>query len=110
MSNARRGRRRDLSGWLPASRVRGERRGGGSPRRVAADDANDEGHIGDVRADGVVEDDGGDDDLDDDDNNESKDENRDDNDDNVVVSGEAAAAAAPTTRMAATMATSTKVT
>ena len=43
---------------------------GGSPRRPAADDANNDGHIGNVQADGVVEDDGDDNDLDEDDNDE----------------------------------------
>ena len=97
-------------GLLPRA-LRGEQRGGGSPCRSAANDADNDGHIGDVRANGVVKDDGDDDNLDDDDNDdEGEDKNRDDNDDNAVVSGESAAAAAPTTRMAATMATSTKVT
>ncbi len=99
---------------LPPRGSRGEGRGEGSPCRAAPDaaaaaDAND-GHIGNVQADGVVEDDGDDDDLDDDNNDEGEDENGDDDNNNTVVSGEAAAAAAPTTRMAATMARTKKVT
>jgi hypothetical protein len=113
-SDARRGCRRDSSGWPPASRIAWGRAGGGSPCRAATDaaanDANNDGHIGNIQADGVVKDDGDNDDLDDDDDDEGKDENRDNDDDDAVVSGEAAAAAAPTTRMAATMATTTKVT
>ena len=88
--------------------------GGGSPCRaaanVAAGNKDNDGHIGDVRADGVVEDDGDNNDLDNEDDDKGKDKNGDDNDDNAVVSGEAVAAAALTTRMAARMATTTKVT
>ena len=75
-----------------------------------ADNNNNDGHIGDVRADGVVEDDGDDDDLDDNNDDEGKDKKGDDDVNNVVILGKAAAAAAPTTRMVATMATMTKVT
>ncbi len=107
--DARRVRRCDWSGWPPASRVAWGGVGGGIPCRAAANDADD-GHIGDVRADGIVEDDGDNDDLDDDNDDKGKDKNRDNDDNDAVISGEAAAAAAPTTRMAATMATSTKVT
>jgi hypothetical protein len=115
LSDAQRGCRRDSSGWPPASRVAwGGAAGGGSPCRAAAnaapDNADNNGHIGNVRADGVVKDDGDNDDLDNDDDHEGKDEKGDDDDDDAVVSGEAAAAVALTTRMAATMATTTKVT
>ena len=104
-SDAQGGCRRDSSGWPPASRIAWGEAGGGSPRRrvaeAAADIANHECHIGDVRADGVVEDDGDDDDLDneDDKNNDDEGEDKNGNEDNdAVVSGEAAAAAASTTR------------
>jgi hypothetical protein len=99
-SDAQCGHRRDSSGW----------RGGGSPCRAAANNADDNSHIGEVRADGDVEDDGDDDNLDDNNDNKGEEENRDDDVDNAVVSGEAAAAAAPTTRVAVTMTTRTKVT
>ena len=123
-SDARRGRRRNLSGWPPARTLSGEGRWGGSPCRAAADAAaandNKDGHISDIRVVGIVEDDGDDDDLDDDDDDdddnegegegEGEDKNGDDDDDDAVVLGKAAAAAAPTTRMVATMATTMRVT
>ena len=71
--------------------------GGGSPCRAPANTAasndKDNGHIGNIQADGVVKDDSNDDNLDNDDNKEGEDENGDDNDNNTVISGEAATAA-----------------
>jgi hypothetical protein len=66
-SDARPCRCRDWSGWPPALRVAWGGAGGGSPCRTAADavddDADNNGHIDDVRADGIVFDNGDDDDL-----------------------------------------------
>ena len=65
--------------------------GGESPCRtaadVAADNDDDDGHIGDVRVDGIVEDGGDDDNLDNDNDNKGKHENGEDDNDDVVVSG-----------------------
>jgi hypothetical protein len=100
-------------GLLPRT-SRGEGWGGGSPCRAAADAAadkdNDGSHIGNVRVDDVVEDNGNDNDLDDNDDDKGEDENGDNNEDDAVVLGEATAAAALMTRMAVTMAKTTKVT
>ena len=73
-SDARCGCRRNLSGWPPASHVTWGGEGGGGTCRAAAnaaaDNADDNCHIGGVRSDGVVEDDGDDDNLDNNDDNE----------------------------------------
>ena len=84
---------------LPPRASRGEGPGGGSPCRAAADAAaaadDNDGHIGNVQADGVVKDDGDDNNLDDNDDDKGKDENGEDNDDNAVVLGEGRGSSLP---------------